>query len=501
MNNNKTIPHTSLTRLNKAEHLAFHKDCLAYMASCQLLGIGNAFEPQNAAQNTPEGTQEVMSPLVERYANAINIESEWLHPQRKSNFTQMLGESDKRRSQHTSFLFKITDAMLMADTPQQVSAAQTLSFALRPFLGCVRIPRKQKTVVIKQLLKVLSQKKCVNAIEKLNIQATVKKLKDENEHFADLERESTKQKAPEVQTDVHRADTDSLYKEITDIVNAHLVLAPNENLRKFANNIKKLIRNTRKYYNMRCAGNVKRKKNRIMTDKIKDLGQSKLNNAEHVAFHTDCKAYLKDCNPARVSCNELEPLYTAAINAEQSMLNRQQASTITPALEESDAKREKLHSYLWASVKNAKNSPVEADVEAYNALIVVMKPFSEVASSPNKQESVEIDEMIKVLSEDENMPHITALRLNAVLASLDAENKNYMNLERQRTSDTPNKAETERLRTTTDSIYTQITDRANATVILASNAEAELFVKNINKLIDKTNTYNAQRSKNEEEQE
>lgn len=498
MNNDKTIPYTSLVRLNKAEHLAFHKDCLAELATCHLLDVGSAAEGEKSTENAPEGSPAAMSPLVERYANAINTESALLHPQRKSDFTQMLGESDKRRSQHLSFLFKIADAMLMSDEEQQVEAAETLSFTLRPFVGCARIPRKQKTVVLKQLLEMLKDEKCALAIAQLHIEASVEKLRDENEHFADLERESTAQKAPALHTNEHRAATDALYQEIVNRINAHIILSSTENLCRFANDLKKLIRTTRKYYNMRCAGNVKPQKNTIMAEKIKEIGQSKLNGAEHVAFHNDCQVYLTECTPEKVSCTELLPLYTAAINAEQGMLHRQEASILTPALEASDVKREKLHSYLWTGLKNAQNSPMEADVAAHDALIVVMKPFSDVTLNPNKQESVGIDEMVKVLSSDENMPHIRTLHLDTVLASLDAENKNYMNLERQRTSDTPDKAETDRLRAATDAIYIQITDRANATVILSPNADAEQFVKKLNKLIDKTNTYNAQRGKNEE---
>ena len=484
--NKKNIPQMRMDNLNKAEHLAFHTDSLSYLVQSEIL--------QQAE------LRERLTPLVEQYCGAINIERRILHPQRMSNLTPEIQQADKVRSRCFMFLNKMADTMTSSVVAHEVEAAKVLTFALKPFTGTSRRPRKQKTAALNKLLSVLKEEKNALIIKTLHLEEVVTQMEAENRLFAELERSRTSKSPDKLCTAENRKCTDSIYNQIIMYINAQNILAPTEKLSTFVSDIKNLIKKTREYRKLRGnKSNYKPLKQQIM-EKIQDLGTSKFNLSEHVAFHTDALAFMKKCTAEKISATELEPLYEGAISTEQSLLHNQQASKLTAPLDAKDVKRSKLFSYIVASIDTALNSPIDAEVAANTALEIVIKPFRGANTSPNKQQSIEIDEFVKVLSQTENMAHITTLRLDNVLASLDAENKDYMELERQRTASTPDKNETNAHRAVTDGLYTQIIDRANATVILSTNAQAEQFVSDMNKLIKKTNDYNKLRQSDKEEE-
>lgn len=242
-----------------------------------------------------------------------------------------------------------------------------------------------------------------------------------------------------------------------------------------------------------------------MATKIKSIGLTKLNSAEHVNFHNLVSGYLKTCTPEKISATAESAAYTPLIAAEQDLVKRQQGSVLSPQMEAADGKRDDLLVYFTNAVINAERSPLEAQTAAYAHIWPTVKPYVGIAKHAVGQESAEIKGLVSDLSGADFAAYVTALNLTEALAALDAANNAYIALDLQRTSEIPSKAETVALRDETDKAYTSIADKATATVLLSPCPEALQFVSDINNLIDRTNaSYNqrmAQKGKKPENPE
>ena len=236
------------------------------------------------------------------------------------------------------------------------------------------------------------------------------------------------------------------------------------------------------------------RRRRVMETSIKEIGFTKLTNAEHLNFHTEVKMYVEKCGMENISCANEFPLYQVAIDKEASIINRQSASAITAGLDAKDIERDDLLSYLFISVSNAKNSPVPAHKEAHHHLSLVLEPFLGIAYETNSRESGQIISLLKELSEASLEQYISDLGLANVIELIETTNNEYLELDQQRTADVPSKRETNELRATIDDMYRKIKAKTEGTVLLMTNESAEKLVVNLNNLIDTTNTAYNQRT-------
>ena len=236
-----------------------------------------------------------------------------------------------------------------------------------------------------------------------------------------------------------------------------------------------------------------------MTTKVKSFGQTKLTNAEHLNFHLETKMLITTCTPEKISAVTEMPLYEAAIQKEVEIVNRQTASALTADLEAKDKERDELLSYLFAMIDAAKNAPIPAMKEAHKYLAPVIQPYRGIAHEIHSRESAEIVGLVNDLTAVSVVTYVTGLNLLTIVQSLSALNEEYMELDLQRTSEMPSKADTRAVRAEIDKHYESIIDKANATVLLAPNDEAVMLVDNLNKLIDKTNAdHNRRKAKHED---
>ena len=232
-----------------------------------------------------------------------------------------------------------------------------------------------------------------------------------------------------------------------------------------------------------------------MTEKsIKEIGFTKLTNAEHINFHTEVKMYVEKCGVGNISCQQELVLYTAELEKEASIIYRQSASAITASLEAKDKERDELLSYLFISVSNAKNSPIPTQKEAHKHLSLVLEPFLGIAYETNSRETGQIISLVKELSQKSLEQHIKNLALDSVIDLIEKANNEYLELDQERTADIPSKRETNELRSRIDTIYKTIKAKTEGTVLLMSNPNAETLVVNLNNLIDTTNTAYNQRT-------
>ncbi len=231
-----------------------------------------------------------------------------------------------------------------------------------------------------------------------------------------------------------------------------------------------------------------------MEKSIKEIGFTKLTNAEHLNFHTEVKMYVEKCGVGNISCTKELPLYIEELEKEASIINRQSASALTESLDAKDTERDELLSYLFISVSNAKNSPVPTHKDAHQHLSVVLAPFKGIAQETHSRESAQIISLIKELNEKSLEQHIRNLALDNIIDLVEKANNEYIELDQQRTADVPSKRETNELRSQIDDIYRTIKAKAEGTVLLMSNPNAEKLIVNLNNLVDATNTAYNQRT-------
>ena len=239
-----------------------------------------------------------------------------------------------------------------------------------------------------------------------------------------------------------------------------------------------------------------------MATKIKTIGLAKLAKAEHLNFHLEAMEFIEKCDAENILSEAELSLYELAISEEVKVVNLQSASALTPEMEAKDKERDEYLSFLFATIDAAKNSPIEAQREAHRQLTPVVSPYQGIAYTTDSQESSQIVGLVNdILSSLALVPHTAALNIDAVVSALNSANTDYMDLDAKRTSEIPSKAETNRKRAAVDEQYFAIVDKANATVILAPNAEALTLVNDLNNLIDKTNAdYNRRTAKRGEDE-
>lgn len=233
-----------------------------------------------------------------------------------------------------------------------------------------------------------------------------------------------------------------------------------------------------------------------MTTKVQEIGFTKLTNAEHLNFHIEVKMFIESCGAENISATTELPLYAQALEEETDMVNRQAASAITADLEAKDKERDELLSFIFATVDSAKNAPMTAFKEAHKQLTPVLSPYKGITKKTYSQESAEILGLLKDLRVAALETHVSALNLTDVLTLLETVNTEYMTLDQQRTSETPDKIDAGEVRSKVDDLYSTITDKINATVILMPNDSAIQLVKNINNSINETQaSYNRRTAK------
>ncbi len=233
-----------------------------------------------------------------------------------------------------------------------------------------------------------------------------------------------------------------------------------------------------------------------MDKKVKQMGLTKFNNAEHLAFHLDVARFIEKCTAENISCTKELPLYKSAIELEVEIINRQTASSITEELENKDKERDGLISYLFGSINNAKNSPIDTQRASYKTLSFVIAPYQGISQKTHSQESADIITLVKELRKEIYLECLAELYLTDVVNLIAQKNNEYIALYQQRTSKTPNKRDTVNVRAKVDEIYELLIDKINGTVVLVPNDSAKTLVINLNNLIDKTTaSYNLRKAK------
>ena len=118
----------------------------------------------------------------------------------------------------------------------------------------------------------------------------------------------------------------------------------------------------------------------LITDSIQ-IG--KLNNAEYTNFMARVLALIDYARAEQFGVTEMTAEMSSLMLNMQDIINRTSASAETVEMLDADAERDACVSYLMATVRAAKNSPVAAQREAYATLEITIRPYKGLAQTRN----------------------------------------------------------------------------------------------------------------------
>lgn len=101
------------------------------------------------------------------------------------------------------------------------------------------------------------------------------------------------------------------------------------------------------------------------------------------------------------------------------------ASAETQTMSETDTKRDGYVSYLFSSIRTAKNSPLAAHRAAYARLEIVIRPYKGLAQMRNMEETAAIRGLLLDLAKTANAADIAILELTDLVAALKDANDHY----------------------------------------------------------------------------
>ena len=207
---------------------------------------------------------------------------------------------------------------------------------------------------------------------------------------------------------------------------------------------------------------------------------SQLNNTEYTNFMNRVLTLLTAGSISKLTVTNIVNSIKPKLVQMEDLVNRSTANAETKDLLKLDAERDSYVSYLLATVRAAKNSPLAVQRDAYNTLEITVRPYTGLARMRNMEETA-AKEAVKTA--------VTALNLDAILTALETANKNYSALTDARsvTRTAESVADSKTVRAQLDSLYDDLVMHITAVNILTpSITEASAFLTALNQVIAET---------------
>ena len=162
---------------------------------------------------------------------------------------------------------------------------------------------------------------------------------------------------------------------------------------------------------------------------IKAVGQTKLDNAMHVQYHTEMYGILQSADQAKTGLPaDVMTEYNASLAQEVDINREAKADALTADLVVADRDRDRAVQYLFGVVRNATLSPDEATRKAAEALSIAVSPYRGLHDEANDRETALILGLLVDLKKPDNAAHLTTLGLTAMPAKIEALNKAFAEL-------------------------------------------------------------------------
>lgn len=207
---------------------------------------------------------------------------------------------------------------------------------------------------------------------------------------------------------------------------------------------------------------------------------SQLNNTEYTNFMNRVLALLTTGSISKLTVTNIVNSIKPRLAQMEDLVNRSMANAETKDLLKLDAERDSYVSYLLATVRAAKNSPLAAQRDAYNTLEITVRPYTGLARMRNMEETAAITGLLLDFRKE---------AVKAAVTALETANKNYSALTdaRSATRTAESTADSKTVRAQLDSLYDDLVMHVTAVNILTpSITEASAFLTALNQVITET---------------
>lgn len=207
---------------------------------------------------------------------------------------------------------------------------------------------------------------------------------------------------------------------------------------------------------------------------------SQLNNTEYTNFMNRVLTLLTAGSISKLTVTNIVNSIKPKLVQMEDLVNRSTANAETKDLLKLDAERDSYVSYLLATVRAAKNSPLAAQRDAYNTLEITVRPYTGLARMRNMEETAAISGLLLDFRKEAVKTAVTALK---------TANKNYSALTDARsvTRTAESVADSKTVRAQLDSLYDDLVMHITAVNILTpSITEASAFLTALNQVIAET---------------
>lgn len=168
---------------------------------------------------------------------------------------------------------------------------------------------------------------------------------------------------------------------------------------------------------------------------INKVGLPQLDNGRHYEYHNFVYGLLSAADATKIGVPAAKITeYKGCLDVEGELNLETQANSNTQRMLKKDAERDRLLSFLFNTVRAYQFSPEAAEAEAADELEIVVRPYYRIQKAGLDKESAAIDGLLIDLRKAKNTPHLTTLRLAAVLPKLETANAEFRKVYAERTS-------------------------------------------------------------------
>ena len=168
---------------------------------------------------------------------------------------------------------------------------------------------------------------------------------------------------------------------------------------------------------------------------INKVGLPQLDNGRHYEYHNFVYGLLSAADATKIGVPAAKITeYKGCLDVEGELNLETQANSNTQRMLKKDAERDRLLSFLFNTIRAYQFSPEAAEAEAADELEIVVRPYYRIQKAGLDKESAAIDGLLIDLRKAKNTPHLTTLRLAAVLPKLETANAEFRQVYAERTS-------------------------------------------------------------------
>lgn len=285
---NTQIEQFHISRLTQGAHYSFHFDVYQYIMTATPAIL-------HVETQTP-----LYKELIDKQRAIINLAT-------NTPMTDELKAADYERDRWLGQFFVGIDAAAISLDPTIAAAGQLVKKAIAPYRGIAGNEYTKQTAQIDGMTRDLGPDKYTDALDTLNLAATLQKVRQANTKFklAYTQRitEESEEPRPEANNRENRKEMDTAYAEIVKIVNAFAIAAPAEAITTFVNMVNARIAETKLIISRQRAGGT---------------GNEKLKEQQKKAMEKTSKAQLK-VDKLKFDLEKAEEALRQCIEAEEKL--------------------------------------------------------------------------------------------------------------------------------------------------------------------------------------